>query len=238
MAARFARTDEEWMPFLQVPCRRVAELLDWPAGRPVQRWRLIEAWAVAAHGARLDRALARYARYAAVRPSGWPGSPVAAFAAFLTAHTPRQDGPEHGMAYDVARFNELTKQMTAYAHVTGEGYLERAAQCAERRRRLDELAENVNSQLRFRFRLLKARPEALLRRASDLLDSDYQPHQASGRVLHAAAKRQERLTERDQRLRARSPGRHRRALPGRVHVRAAVGADSAAGKVGDMGPVG
>ena len=31
-------------------------------------------------------------------------------------HTPRQDGPEHGMAYDVQRFNELTKQMSAYAH--------------------------------------------------------------------------------------------------------------------------
>ena len=28
------------------------------------------------------------------------------------------EGPEHGMAYDVQRFNELTKQMSAYAHVT------------------------------------------------------------------------------------------------------------------------
>ena len=142
------------------------------------------------------------------------------------------------MAYDVARFNELTKQMSAYAHVTGEGYLERAAQCAERRRRLDELAENVNSQLRFRFRLPKARPEALLRRASDLLDSDYQPHQASGRVLHAAAKRQERLTERDQRLHA---GDHPGDTDGRyraAYTYAQRWELSAAGKVGDRGPVG
>jgi hypothetical protein len=120
------------------------------------------------------------------------------------------------MAYDVARFNELTKQMSAYAHVTGDGYLERAAQRAERRRRLDELADEVNSQLRFRFRLPKAGPEVLLRRASELLDSDYQPHQKAGQMLYAAAKRQERLAERDGRLRAGkhpgdSDGRYRAA---------------------------
>ena len=234
-AARFARTDEEWTPFLQAPRRRVAELLGWPADRPVERWRLIEAWTLAAHGermsaaggfrlafwsedkphhgARLDRALARYARYAAVRPSGWPESPVAGFAAFLAGHTPAQHGPEHGMAYDVQRFNELTKQMSAYTHVTGDGYLERAAQRAERRRRLAELAEQVNAWLR--FRIPKAGHEALLRRGSDLLDSDYQPHQAAGRVLYAAAKRQERLAERDQRLQA---GKHPGDTDGRYRA--------------------
>jgi hypothetical protein len=220
MAARFAHSDEEWAPVLDLPCRRVAELLEWPNKRPCPRWRLIEAWTHAAHGPymavsggfrlafwsedrghhgpRLERALARYARYATVRPSGWPESPVAAFAAFLAAHTPKQEGPQRGMAYDVQRFNELTKEMSAYAHVTGEGYLERAARRTERRRGLDELAQQVNRQLRFRIPVEGA--DARLRRASELLDSDYAPHQQAGRALYAHAKREQRLSERDKRL--------------------------------------
>ena len=104
------------------------------------------------------------------------------------------------MAYDVARFNELTKQMSRLrARDRRGGYLERAARRAERRWRLDELAEDINSGCGSDP---KAGYEALLRRAGDLLDSDYQPHQAAGRVLYAAAKREQRLTERDQRLQA------------------------------------
>jgi hypothetical protein len=52
---------------------------------------------------------------------------AAAFARFLADHTPRHDGPEHGMAYDVQRFNELTKQMSADAHYARDGHLQLAA---------------------------------------------------------------------------------------------------------------
>ena len=112
---RFERTDQEWAPFLRSPARRLEQLLVWPESTPLPRWRLIEAWTVAAHGPymavaggfrlafwsedarhhgpRLDRALARYARYADARPAGFPAAPVAAFARFLAEHTPRQDGP-------------------------------------------------------------------------------------------------------------------------------------------------
>ena len=55
------------------------------------------------HAGRLDRALARYSRFAGARPPGWPESPIAAFATFLSSEVRRQDGPEHGMAYDVQR---------------------------------------------------------------------------------------------------------------------------------------
>ena len=135
---------------------------------------MIEAWTVAAHGPymavaggfrlafwseeaehhgpRLERALARYARYADARPVGFPAGAVAAFARFLADHTPRQDGPEHGMAYDVQRFNELTKQMSAYAHYARGDHLQLAAARARRRDRARQLAEQVNSQLQLRFR--------------------------------------------------------------------------------------
>jgi hypothetical protein len=39
------------------------------------------------------------------------------------------------MAYDVQRFNELTKQMSAYAHYTRPDHVERVAARAERRAR-------------------------------------------------------------------------------------------------------
>ena len=93
------------------------------------------------HGPRLERALARYARYVDARPAGFPAGAIAAFARFLADHTPRQDGPEHGMAYDVQRFNELTKQMSAYAHYARDGHLQLAAARARRRDRARQLAE-------------------------------------------------------------------------------------------------
>ena len=141
------------------------------------------------HGPRLDRALARYARYADARPAGFPAAPVAAFARFLAGHTPRQDGPEHGMAYDVQRFNELTKQMSAYAHYTRDEHLELAAARARRRERARKLAEQLNSQLRLRFRTGDDNPAGRLRVASELLDSDYPAHQAAGRQLYAQPSR-------------------------------------------------
>ena len=167
------------------------------------------------HGPRLDRALARYARYADARPAGFPAAPVAAFARFLAEHTPRQNGPEHGMAYDVQRFNELTKQMSAYAHYTRGGHLQLAAARARRRERARQLAEQLNSQLRLRFRTGDDGPGGRLRLASELLDSDYPAHQAAGKAMYAAAKQAERLVERDERLRA---GQHPGNADGRYRA--------------------
>ena len=234
---RFERTDEEWAPFLRSPARRLEQLLAWPERTPVARWRLIEAWTVATHGPymaaaggfrlafwsedaahhgpRLDRALARYARYVDARPAGFPATPVAAFARFLAEHTPRQNGPEHGMAYDVQRFNELTKQMSAYSHYTRDRHLQLAAARARRRERARQLAEQLNNQLRLRFRTGDDRAAGRLRLASELLDSDHPHHQAAGKAMYAAAKRAERLAERDQRLRA---GRHPGNADGRYRA--------------------
>ena len=204
---------------------------------PLPRWRLIEAWTVAAHGPymavaggfrlafwseeaehhgpRLERALARYARYVDARPVGFPAGAIAAFARFLADHTPRQDGPEHGMAYDVQRFNELTKQMSAYAHYARDGHLQLAAARARRRDRARQLAEHVNSQLQLRFRAVGAGLAGRLRLASELLDSDYPAHRAAGRKLYGQAKRTERLAERDERLRA---GQHPGEADGRYRA--------------------
>jgi hypothetical protein len=167
------------------------------------------------HGPRLDRALARYARYADARPAGFPAGPVAAFARFLACHTPRQNGPEHGMAYDVARFNELTKQMSAYAHYTRDRHLRLAAARAQRRDRARRLAEQINSRLRLRFRTGEDRAGGRLRLASELLDSDYPAHQTAGQAMDATAQRAQRLAERDERLRA---GRHPGNADGRYRA--------------------
>jgi hypothetical protein len=236
-ARRFERTDEEWAPFLRSPARRLEQLLIWPESTPLQRWRLIEAWTVAAHdpymavaggfrlafwseearhhGPRLDRALARYARYADARPAGFPAAPVAAFARFLAQHTPSQNGPQHGMAYDVQRFNELTKQMSAYAHYTRDGHLQLAAARARRRDRARQLAEQLNSQLRLQFRTSADCPAGRLQLASELLDSDYPAHHAAGKAIYGAAQRAERLGERDERLRA---GQHPGNADGRYRA--------------------
>lgn len=194
-------------------------------GGPGGGRRLIECWTVTAHGPymavaggfrlafwseqaehhgpRLDRALARYTRDADTRPAVFPAAAIAAFAYFLVRPTPRQDGPEHGMAYDVQRFNELAKQMSAYAHYTQTGHLQLAAARARRRERARRLAEQVNTQLGLRFRV--GAGDALagrLRLASELLDSDHPAHRVAGRKIYAQAKRTERLAKRDERLRA------------------------------------
>jgi len=171
---RFAYTDEEWTARLRRPAQRVAELRAWSSERSApERWRLLEAWTIAAHGPymavaggfrlafwaedaahhgpRLDRALARYERFADARPPGWPCGAVAGFTTFLIAATSPQQGPEHGMAYDVARFNELTKRMSAYAHYLREDHLDRAQARAARRQRTRALAEQINQRLSFRI---------------------------------------------------------------------------------------
>jgi hypothetical protein len=119
------------------------------------------------------------------------------------------------MAYDVQRFNELTKQMSAYAHYTRDGHLQLAAARARRRARTRQLAEQLNSRLRLRFRTGDDDPAGRLRVASELLDSPHPTHQDAGRQLYADAKRTERLAERDQRLRT---GQHPGNADGRYRA--------------------
>lgn len=102
------------------------------------------------HGPRLDRALARYQQFGGARPPGWPAGAIAGFAAFLATETARQDGAQHGMAYDVQRFNELTKRMSAYAHYLRTEHLQRAHAGAARRQRAQQLAQQINQRLSFR----------------------------------------------------------------------------------------
>lgn len=223
MATRFGNPPPEWPAQLAAAQRRVYQLTTWPETRPCPRWRLIEVWTVAAHGPemaaaggfrlafwreshehhgpRLERALARYTRHRDVRPRGFPAEATAAFVHFLTHHTRPQEGPEHGMAYDVQRFNELTKRMSAYAHYRRPEHLQHLAARAERRQRARALADTLT----LKFRSRHAGPAAQLRLARDLLDSSHPPHRQTGRVMYAAAQRQTRLEERDQRL---TEGRH------------------------------
>jgi hypothetical protein len=227
--AAMARADQEWEPLVARQRRRLAELADWPLEAPAPpRWRLLEAWAVAAHGPqmacagafrlaffserranhgpRLDRALARYQRHAdSARPAGWPRSPIAALARWIGETVRRQDGPEHGIAIDIARFDRFTKQMAAYAHYQRPEHLARAARRAQRRRQLQDLADQVN--LRLSFRTAEASPAARLKTAAQLLDSTHPNHKRMGATLYAKAQHELRLEQRDrQLLTGRHPG--------------------------------
>lgn len=234
LAIRQGRSKDEWAAFIQALRRRVGELAVWPRERFCPRWRLLEAWSLTVHGPamtvagatrlalwqeqrehhgpRLDRALRRYGRYVEVRPPGFPAGSVAAFAHFLARHTPAAEGPAHGMAYDVARFNELTKDMSAYAHITHPDNARRAAARIRRQQAAQALAEHVNARLRFRLD-----GDARLRTAAQLLDSPHATHQTTGRALWATAQRDHERQQRDQRVLAgRDPwpadGRYRAAV--------------------------
>lgn len=203
-------------------CRRVERVETTGVGGRCERWRLIECWthacygprlAVAggfrlafwrertpAHGGRLDRALDRYERYREARPPAFPEGAVAGFALFLCQHTPRQqDGPEHGMAFDVERFNRLTKQMAAYTHYQRQDHLERAERRAQRRGRVKQLAEQINKRIGFRG---SGQARARLHTARALLESGYAAHHRMGERLYAAVQREQRLQQRDLRLMA------------------------------------
>ncbi len=93
--------------------------------------------------------------------------------------------------------------------------LQLAAARARRRDHVRQLVEQLISQLRVRFRTVAAGPGGRLRLASELLDSDYSTHQAAGKAIYAAAKRAERLVERDERLRA---GQHPGNADGRYRA--------------------
>ena len=87
------------------------------------------------------------------------------------------------MAYDVQRFNELTKQMRAYAHYTRAEHLELAARRAARRPG-SRAGRALNQRLRFRLASGAGGAVATARR---LLESEHPNHQAAGRTVRSEA---------------------------------------------------
>ncbi len=78
-------------------------------------------------------ALARYERYSAVRPPGFPAGGVSGLLAWVRAHHDGQT-PPRCLAYDVAGFDRFTKAMRAYARASDPDQADRAAARVARRR--------------------------------------------------------------------------------------------------------
>ncbi len=156
IAARYVAVEPEaWAEHRRTLKRRLGELAAWPAGRLCPRSRILEAWMAIAwgesyavagggprlplwresnphHGARLDRALARYERYSAVRPPAFPEGGVAGLLAWVRVHH-GEHTPPRCLAYDVAGFDRFTKAMRAYARANDPRRVDRAAARAARR---------------------------------------------------------------------------------------------------------
>ena len=144
----------------------------------------------------------RRARAGDALPAGFPVNPVAGFTYWLIHHARRQEGPSHGLAAELSRFDAFARAACRYEKASHPDYLSRGAEKAARRQVIAQLAETVNRRLGFR-----RDAGAALRAAQQLLASDYAPHQAAGRRLLAAEERRDRLAERDQRfLRRQHPG--------------------------------
>ena len=253
LAARFARSDQEWEPFLSATgaSRRGAAGLARERRLPaVAADRgLDDRGARSAHGPRRrisPRVLVRAGRAsrptasagAGALPSGsptrarrggrrarWP-----ALARFLSGHVRRQDGPEHGMAYDVQRFNELTKQMSAYAHYQRG----RAPRAGRQARRPPRASGSTSSPSRSTSGCASGSPstgpEARLRtaRAGCWTQSIPTTRPPVGTCTRGAMRERRSSRARPAAARRPAPRRHRRPLPRRVRPRAAVGAFAAA----------
>ena len=185
-----ANADLAWAGPVRRQLRRIDELSTWPADQPApERWRLLEAWANAAHGpeltaaggfrlafysearhgARLDRALNRYARHAATAaPAGWPAAPIAGLTRWIRQEVRQQDGPDHGFAVDIQRFGAFTKDMAAYGHYREPGHLQRAARRAHKRQELTSLARDDQRTLQLPHRQEHRRQAANRSRATRL----------------------------------------------------------------------
>lgn len=128
LTARVAVRVANLGPAINAVQRRCEEVMRWPAGRPIPRWRVREAWIVchpdhgpqtaAASGtaaagnvdaAKLAAAIGRYEQVSAWRPPGWPASGAAA----LTVLAAR--GEARALAGDLARLQCITRDMRAAA---------------------------------------------------------------------------------------------------------------------------
>ena len=168
MAARFAAIErrEDPLYFLADTKRRSFESLTrWPAGRRIPDRVLGEAFEHAAgvscaklprdgsHRPALERALARYRRWAAHRPSGWPESPPAALAMAMrdvAGETCRDGHTPQSALYAIGRLNIVAKQMAAAAKRADQAD-ELAARAARLRRR-DQAQAAAPFAYRFRHR--------------------------------------------------------------------------------------
>lgn len=226
MAGRDALSEHNIERRLAGQRRRRARLLGWDSDELPELWWLAELFVSSTYepetaalpgGFRLaflsnDREQAMLAAAARVYrrasagqalPPGFPENPVAGFAHWLVHHAkPQDNGPERGIAADLDDFATMCRQARAYAKWTHAEHRQRAARRAGRRRELAALAAQVNKRLSFRLEL---GPDAKLKRASELLDSEHPAHQAVGRALYHAASTEQRLADRD---RALISGRH------------------------------
>ena len=236
VAARFARSDQEWEPFLSAPARRVEELLDWPESVACPRWRLIEAWTIAAHGPhmalaggfrlafwseqaehhgpRLERALARYERFSDARPPGWPASPVAALARFLCgARAP----PGRARARDGLRRTAVQRADQADVGLRALPARPRALRAGGQTRRPPRPRPRAGRAAQPAAALppRRARPGGAAADRAAAAGLRAPGHQAAGRTLYASAQRELRLEQRDERLLA---GRHPGDADGRYRA--------------------
>jgi hypothetical protein len=218
LADRGSQTAGEVEHRLRAQTRRREQLLAWAADELPDLWWFAELFVAITYepslaalpaGFRLaflnnDRERATlanaarcYARAAAagVLPQGFPANPVAGLAHWLIQHTRRQtDGPQRGLAADLEHFARFTRQARAYAKWTRANHAHHAAARARRRQDVAMVAAQINHKLAFRLQL---GADAKLKRARDLLDSDYPAHQAAGRALYAAVDGEQRPAARD-----------------------------------------
>jgi len=201
-----SRPTDNWQPFVHQIQQRTRDLEAWPTGHPAPRWRLTEAWTTIAwgveyaaagvasrlsmwsqerHGARLNRAVARYERHADHRPSGWPDSGAGGLVRFLRHQHPEPGAHPRCLSYDVRAFDRWTKQLAAYAATRDlDTWQTRARErVARRASSVARVAGDINRRL----------PErAWLRPASSLVPRAY--------PTPGPERKQRRLTDRDRQL--------------------------------------
>lgn len=159
-AARFARFEAARaarQPVFDVIAaqsdRRAAEVASWGLGRGWPKQRVREAFAVWRYGAmhvaehswdaagaltdddleRLRRAVTRYGRYAAARPSGYPDGGLGALAELAATAAERGANP-HRLHYAIRALDQLTRRMRASATTDGADRHAARAKRAQRRR--------------------------------------------------------------------------------------------------------
>ncbi len=118
---------------------------------------------------RLQGAIARYERHAAYRPHGWPQGGLAALLAWVEVTHRGENPPPRCLAYDLAGFAKLTKQLAAYAKLQ---------QHPEMLRRKPRAAKRDPSTFTFSFRAQRRTP---------LLPTPAPPSELPGRQLAADA---------------------------------------------------
>jgi hypothetical protein len=152
VAARLAVRRPVWDMIAAQAARRAADVASWSLGRGWPVGRLREAWVVWRYGSlcagelgaapagrlepddpeRLRRALGRYERYSAGRPTGFPAGGLAVLAAIAAAAAERDARPQT-LHYAIRVLDQLSRRMRAAATVNDPRRRDRAAKRARRR---------------------------------------------------------------------------------------------------------